>query len=87
MAATAGAHPLRVAAGALAAIGVLLPPSPAAGALGLTVLPVTYYVLLTVVAALYGGALLALTHWTDRRTNLDLSPVRVTPALSPAGRP
>jgi Mg2+-importing ATPase len=49
--------PLRAAATALAAIGLLLPLSSLAGALGLITLPVTYYVLLTAVLTLYGLAL------------------------------
>jgi Mg2+-importing ATPase len=49
--------PLRAATIALAAVGVLLPLSPLAGALGLTALPPLYYLLLTAVLAAYGGAL------------------------------
>jgi Mg2+-importing ATPase len=49
--------PIRAAAAALAAIGVLLPLSPLAHALGLSTLPLAYYPLLAVVLVLYGIAL------------------------------
>ncbi|MBV9023468.1 MAG: magnesium-translocating P-type ATPase [Streptomycetaceae bacterium] len=49
--------PLRAATIALAAVGVLLPLSPLAGALGLTALPPLYYLLLAVILAAYGGVL------------------------------
>ncbi|WP_405146549.1 magnesium-translocating P-type ATPase [Sphaerisporangium sp. NBC_01403] len=53
--------PLMTATGALASVGVLLPLSPLAPALGLTTLPVTFYALLAVVVVLYGGALALLS--------------------------
>ncbi|MFC8708952.1 magnesium-translocating P-type ATPase [Streptomyces sp. NPDC057197] len=59
---TAGAGrpgPVVWAAGALAAIGLTLPPSPLGPPLGLTALPGEYYLLLTAVLALYAAALLA----------------------------
>ncbi|AXI78726.1 magnesium-translocating P-type ATPase [Peterkaempfera bronchialis] len=49
--------PIRLATTALAAIGLLLPLSPLAPALGMTALPPVYYLLLTVVLALYGVGL------------------------------
>ncbi len=49
--------PVGWTAGALAVIGVLLPPSPLGPPLGLTALPPEYYLLLTVVLALYAAAL------------------------------
>lgn len=52
-------RPLRIATGALAAVGLLLPLVPMAGELGLTALPPLYYPLLVVVLAAYGGALAA----------------------------
>ncbi|WP_372509589.1 magnesium-translocating P-type ATPase [Streptomyces humicola] len=49
--------PLRLATGALAAVGLLLPLSPLARPLHLAALPPQYYALLLVVLAAYGGAL------------------------------
>lgn len=49
--------PVRWAATVLAVIGVLLPLTPAGPLLGMTGLPVLYYLLLAVVLALYAGAL------------------------------
>ncbi|MEU0831108.1 magnesium-translocating P-type ATPase [Streptomyces sp. NPDC005969] len=59
--------PVAWAAAALAAIGLLLPPSPLGPPLGLTALPATYYLLLTAVLALYAGALLAARARNGRR--------------------
>lgn len=53
--------PLGVAVTGLAAVGLLLPLSPFASALGLVTLPSGYYVLLTVVLCLYGTTLAVLT--------------------------
>ncbi|GAB1817636.1 magnesium-translocating P-type ATPase [Herbidospora sp. RD11066] len=53
--------PLGVAVAGLAAVGLLLPLSPFASALGLVALPTGYYVLLTAVLGVYGAALLLLT--------------------------
>ncbi|MEU6394087.1 magnesium-translocating P-type ATPase [Streptomyces sp. NPDC046939] len=53
--------PVRWAATGLAVIGVLLPLTPAGPLLGMTGLPVLYYVLLAVVLALYAVALRLLT--------------------------
>ncbi|MER7787047.1 magnesium-translocating P-type ATPase [Streptomyces sp. NPDC097640] len=59
--------PIRLAATALAVIGVLLPLSPLASVLGMTALPPVYYLLLTAVLALYAAGLAAArAHW-DRR--------------------
>ncbi|MEV7011410.1 magnesium-translocating P-type ATPase [Streptosporangium sp. NPDC051022] len=52
--------PLLLATGALAAVGLLLPLSPPASALGLVALPATSYLWLLLVVVLYGGALLVL---------------------------
>lgn len=49
--------PVGWTAAALAIIGVLLPPSPLGPLLGLTPLPLEYYLLLTLVLALYAAAL------------------------------
>ncbi|WP_307853854.1 magnesium-translocating P-type ATPase [Streptomyces tagetis] len=51
--------PVAWAAAALAAVGLALPPSPLGPALGLTALPVLYYVLLGAVLVLYAAGLLA----------------------------
>ncbi len=51
--------PIRLAASALAVLGLLLPVSPVGPALGMTVLPPLYYGLMAGVLALYGGALVA----------------------------
>ncbi|MFI1091568.1 cation-translocating P-type ATPase [Streptomyces sp. NPDC020917] len=48
---------IRAASAALAGLGVLLPLSPLAPVLGMTVLPPAYYVLLAAVLALYAAAL------------------------------
>jgi Mg2+-importing ATPase len=50
-------RPIRLAASALAVIGVLLPLSPLAAPLGLTGLPSLYYALLAIVLTAYGVAL------------------------------
>ncbi|WP_405534905.1 HAD-IC family P-type ATPase [Streptomyces sp. NBC_00075] len=52
-----GAGVVGRAAGALAAVGLLLPPSPVGDSLGLVGLPGSYYAGLVVVPVLYGGAL------------------------------
>ncbi|MER7476203.1 magnesium-translocating P-type ATPase [Streptomyces sp. NPDC126510] len=51
--------PVGLAAAGLAAVGLLLPPSPLGSALGMTALPVAYYPLPAVVLGLYALALLA----------------------------
>ncbi|MFC9681156.1 magnesium-translocating P-type ATPase [Streptomyces sp. NPDC056948] len=51
--------PVGVAAAGLAAVGLLLPPSPLGGALGMTALPAAYYLLPAVVLGLYALALTA----------------------------
>ncbi|MFJ2030113.1 magnesium-translocating P-type ATPase [Streptosporangium sp. NPDC087985] len=58
-------RPLWAATGALAAVGLLLPLSPLAPALGLTTLPVTYYLLLMIVMTVYGGVLVVLSRTRD----------------------
>jgi Mg2+-importing ATPase len=50
--------PIRLAAGGLAVIGILLPLTPLAPALGLTALPLFYYALLAAVLMSYGTALI-----------------------------
>lgn len=59
--------PIQLATGALAAIGLLLPLSPLAPALGMTALPPLYYVLLLVVLAVYGACLAAAKARYDAR--------------------
>ncbi|MFI7229418.1 magnesium-translocating P-type ATPase [Nonomuraea angiospora] len=54
-------RPLGLATGALAAVGLLLPLSPVAGAFGLVALPATSYLWLLAVVVLYGGTLLVIT--------------------------
>ncbi|MGI5142968.1 magnesium-translocating P-type ATPase [Streptomyces sp. CA-106110] len=49
--------PIGWSAAALAVVGLLLPPSPLGPALGLTTLPLEYYLLLTAVLALYATGL------------------------------
>ncbi|MEU6917494.1 magnesium-translocating P-type ATPase [Streptomyces olindensis] len=51
--------PVALAAAGLAAVGLLLPPSPLGGALGMTALPPAYYLLLALVPGLYALALAA----------------------------
>ncbi|MGI5429387.1 magnesium-translocating P-type ATPase [Streptomyces sp. CA-179760] len=51
--------PVGLAAAGLAAVGLLLPPSPLGGALGMTALPAAYYLLPAVVLGLYALALTA----------------------------
>jgi Mg2+-importing ATPase len=51
--------PVGLAAAGLAAVGLLLPPSPLGGALGMTALPAAYYLLPAVVLGLYALALAA----------------------------
>ncbi|MFF3904948.1 magnesium-translocating P-type ATPase [Streptomyces sp. NPDC001848] len=60
--------PLGRAAAVLAAAGLLLPMSPLGALLGLTVLPVAYYLLLAAVLALYALALWAVKARYERRT-------------------
>ncbi|MFD8819511.1 magnesium-translocating P-type ATPase [Streptomyces sp. NPDC059627] len=55
------------AAAALAAVGLLLPPSPLGPPLGLTTLSPAYYLLLTAVLALYAAAVLAARARYERR--------------------
>ncbi|MFI7499666.1 magnesium-translocating P-type ATPase [Streptomyces sp. NPDC049687] len=54
---TPGGGPVGRAAAFLGAVGLLLPPSPLGGRLGMTPLPLPYYLLLTAVLALYALAL------------------------------
>ncbi|MFG2129920.1 magnesium-translocating P-type ATPase [Streptomyces sp. NPDC048751] len=58
--------PVALAAAALAAVGLLLPPGPLGAALGMTGLPTPYYPLLAVVLGLYGLTLKALTRRSSR---------------------
>ncbi|GGJ16462.1 magnesium-translocating P-type ATPase [Streptomyces brasiliensis] len=62
-----GPGPVARAAAALAAIGLLLPPSLLGSWLGLTALPPMYYLLLTAVLALYAVGLLAVRARYERR--------------------
>ncbi|MFJ6212112.1 magnesium-translocating P-type ATPase [Streptomyces sp. NPDC092296] len=71
------AGPIRSATAGLAAVGVLLPFSPVAPALGMTTLPVVYYLLLALVLALYGLGLAAAVTRYDRRFTRPLSPAPV----------
>ncbi|MEU1519351.1 magnesium-translocating P-type ATPase [Streptomyces sp. NPDC005811] len=57
----AATGPVGRAAALLGAVGVLLPPSPLGARLGMTALPLPYYLLLTVVLGLYAPALRRLT--------------------------
>ncbi|MDF5753603.1 magnesium-translocating P-type ATPase [Spongiactinospora sp. TRM90649] len=59
-------RPLWLATGALAAAGVLFPLSPLAPALGLVVLPASYYLLLCVLLLVYGVALALSVRLRDR---------------------
>ncbi|WP_051821281.1 magnesium-translocating P-type ATPase [Streptomyces sp. NRRL F-5065] len=59
--------PVAWAAAALAAVGLALPPSPLGPALGLTALPVLYYVLLGAVLVLYAAGLLTARMRYERR--------------------
>ncbi|WP_425579618.1 magnesium-translocating P-type ATPase [Streptomyces coacervatus] len=59
--------PIGWAAGALAAVGLLLPVSPLGSLLGLTPLPVLYYLLLAAVLALYTTGLVAVRTREERR--------------------
>ncbi|MEU6197599.1 magnesium-translocating P-type ATPase [Streptomyces sp. NPDC047061] len=59
--------PVGRAAAALAAVGLLLPPGPLGGALGMTGLPPAYHVLLAAVLALYALALRAVRARHHRR--------------------
>ncbi len=62
---TGVSRPLGLATGALAAVGLLLPLSPLAGAFGLVALPAASYLWLLLVATVYGGTLLALSRRKD----------------------
>ncbi|WP_320784737.1 magnesium-translocating P-type ATPase [Streptomyces sp. CRN 30] len=62
--------PVAWSAAALAAVGVLLPPSPLGPPLGLTALPAPYYPLLGAVLVLYAAALLAARRRYERRRAL-----------------
>ncbi|MFI7296706.1 magnesium-translocating P-type ATPase [Streptomyces sp. NPDC050121] len=62
-----GTSPVTGAAAALAAVGLLLPPSPLGPSLGLTVLPGSYYPLLAAVLVLYAVGLLAAGARYERR--------------------
>ncbi|WP_330282924.1 magnesium-translocating P-type ATPase [Streptomyces sp. NBC_00588] len=59
--------PVTWAAATLAAVGVLLPPSPLGPMLGLTALPIVYYLLLAAVLVLYAAGLLAARARYERR--------------------
>ncbi|MFI6855167.1 magnesium-translocating P-type ATPase [Streptomyces sp. NPDC050416] len=59
--------PVGLAAAGLAAVGLLLPPSPLGTALGMTALPAAYYLLPAVVLGLYALALTAARAWQVRR--------------------
>ncbi|MEU0166224.1 magnesium-translocating P-type ATPase [Streptomyces iakyrus] len=59
--------PVGLAAAGLAAVGVLLPPSPLGSALGMTALPAAYYLLPAVVLGLYALALAAVRARHRRR--------------------
>ncbi|MFG2787155.1 magnesium-translocating P-type ATPase [Streptomyces sp. NPDC048419] len=62
-----GPGPIGWAAGALAAVGLLLPVSPAGPLLGLSPLPLLYYLLLAAVLALYAVGLVAVRARDERR--------------------
>ncbi|MEZ0069661.1 Mg2+-importing ATPase [Streptacidiphilus sp. MAP12-20] len=55
--------PVRIANLGLAAVGLLLPATPVGAALGLRVLPISFYALLAVVLAGYAGALMLARGW------------------------
>ncbi|MFG2071976.1 magnesium-translocating P-type ATPase [Nonomuraea maritima] len=59
-------RPLGFAAGALAAVGLLLPLSPLAGAFGLVALPAQSYAWLLLVSFVYGATLVAVSRRRDR---------------------
>jgi Mg2+-importing ATPase len=59
--------PVALAAGALAAVGLLLPSSPLGAPLGMTVLPAVYYAPLTAVLVLYAAGLRAARARYERR--------------------
>ncbi|WP_427919134.1 magnesium-translocating P-type ATPase [Streptomyces sp. cg40] len=63
--------PVAWAAVVLSVIGVLLPPSPLGPLLGLTALPIEYYLLLTAVLVLYAVGLLAARSRYERRGRAD----------------
>ncbi|MFE3201793.1 HAD-IC family P-type ATPase [Embleya sp. NPDC059237] len=60
-------RPILIASAGLAAIGVLLPLTPVAPALGMASLPIGYYPVLAGVLALYAGALTLVRRRYDRR--------------------
>ncbi|MFE2428525.1 magnesium-translocating P-type ATPase [Streptomyces sp. NPDC059373] len=59
-------RPITLAAAALATIGLFLPLSPLAPALGMTTLPLLYYPLLGAVLAIYAAALAVAKSWARR---------------------
>ncbi|MGW1159819.1 magnesium-translocating P-type ATPase [Streptomyces sp. NPDC002519] len=61
--------PISLSAGALAVVGIVLPPSPLGPVLGLSTLPLEYYLLLTAVLALYAiGLVLARARYERDRS-------------------
>jgi Mg2+-importing ATPase len=52
-------------------VGLLLPPSPLGGLLGMTALPTAYYLLLSAVLALYALALWAVRERYERRADAE----------------
>jgi Mg2+-importing ATPase len=66
-AAGGGPGPIGWAAGALAAAGLLLPVSPLGSLLGLSPLPLLYYLLLAAVLALYAVGLVGVRGWRVER--------------------
>ncbi|GAB2825923.1 hypothetical protein GCM10027091_65900 [Streptomyces daliensis] len=66
------AGPLRLATAGLAVVGLLFPLTPPAAALGLTALPLSYYLLLVPVLALYALALTVARRRYDRRNPVDM---------------
>ncbi|MGW1055372.1 magnesium-translocating P-type ATPase [Streptomyces sp. NPDC002521] len=81
-----GPGPVGWSAAALAVIGVVLPPSPLGSLLGLTALPLDYYVLLTAVLALYAAGLaLARTRYERRLAHHGTRPCATHSAGHPQG--
>ncbi|MGI5136430.1 MULTISPECIES: magnesium-translocating P-type ATPase [unclassified Streptomyces] len=70
--------PVGGAAGALAAVGLLLPVTPLGALLGLPALPVAYYLLVGTVLALYALALWAIRARYERRWGYDGQSLRLT---------
>ncbi|MCI3239288.1 magnesium-translocating P-type ATPase [Streptomyces spinosisporus] len=77
-AAGGGPGPIGWAAGALAAVGLLLPVSPLGSLLGLSALPVLYYLLLAAVLALYAVGLVGVGARVERGGQGDLGVARGT---------